>query len=81
MCIQKSGEIVENPITEDDLMLVLSRKEGEKIVIDDNIVITVNRIVGQRVSIGIEAPPDIKISRGELLRQLSQRLLHVAVGA
>jgi carbon storage regulator len=47
-------------------MLVLSRKEGEQLVIDDHIVITVNRIAGHRVSIGIEAPAEVRISRGEL---------------
>ncbi|HUY88081.1 MAG TPA: carbon storage regulator [Pirellulales bacterium] len=47
-------------------MLVLSRKVGEKLIIGDGIVITVNRIVGQRVSLGIEAPPHVRIVRGEL---------------
>lgn len=47
-------------------MLVLTRKEGEKLVIDDNIVITVNRISGHRVSIGIEAPSEVRVSRAEL---------------
>lgn len=58
-------------------MLVLSRKEGEKLVIDDNIVITINRISGHRVSIGIEAPPDVRISRSEIPRR---RLEDTAVG-
>lgn len=47
-------------------MLVLSRKVGEQIVIGDNITIVVNRVAGSRVSIGIEAPHDVKIIRGEL---------------
>ena len=47
-------------------MLVLSRKVGEKIVIGDNISIVVNRVAGNRVSIGIDAPDDVKIIRGEL---------------
>lgn len=49
-------------------MLVLSRKEGEKLVIGENIVITVNRISGNRVAIGIEAPREVSIVRGELDR-------------
>lgn len=49
-------------------MLVLSRKEGEQLVIGDNIVVTVSRIAGNRVSIGIEAPRDVRIVRGELER-------------
>ncbi|HWB10365.1 MAG TPA: carbon storage regulator [Pirellulales bacterium] len=51
-------------------MLVLSRKEGEKLVIADDIVITINRIAGHRVSIGIEAPPHVPITRGELQARL-----------
>ena len=49
-------------------MLVLSRKEGEQLVIGQNIVLTVNRISGNRVAIGIEAPRDVRIVRGELER-------------
>jgi len=47
-------------------MLVLSRKQGEQIRIGENIVITVQRLSGNRVSLGIEAPADCKIMRGEL---------------
>jgi carbon storage regulator len=49
-------------------MLVLSRKEGEQLMIGDNIVLTINRISGNRVAIGIEAPRDVRIVRGELER-------------
>jgi carbon storage regulator CsrA len=47
-------------------MLVLSRKVREEIVIGDQIRIVVNRISGNRVSLGISAPSDVHISRGEL---------------
>lgn len=47
-------------------MLVLSRKEGERLVIGDNVVITVNRISGNRITLGIDAPREIRIVRGEL---------------
>ncbi|HIF31262.1 MAG: carbon storage regulator [Pirellulaceae bacterium] len=47
-------------------MLVLSRKTGEKIVIDNRITIVVNRISGNRVTLGIEAPSSVHILRGEL---------------
>ena len=50
-------------------MLVLSRKEGEKLVIGDNITIVVSRVAGNRVTLGIEAPSDVRIIRGELKAQ------------
>ena len=49
-------------------MLVLSRKQGEQLLIGDDIVLTVNRISGNRVAIGIDAPRDVRIVRGELDR-------------
>ena len=52
-------------------MLVLSRKEGEQLMIGDDIVITINRISGNRVAIGIDAPRNVRIVRGELQRNES----------
>lgn len=47
-------------------MLVLSRKVGEKLVIDGNITMEVVKIHGNRISLGIVAPSNVKILRGEL---------------
>ena len=47
-------------------MLVLSRKESERIRLGNNIVVTVVRVSGDRVRIGIEAPPDVIVLRDEL---------------
>ena len=47
-------------------MLVLSRKLGEKIVIGDNIVITVVKIDRNQIRIGIEAPHDVPVYREEI---------------
>ena len=48
-------------------MLVLSRKVGDKVVIDGNITVEVVKIQGNRISLGIVAPTDVKILRGELV--------------
>ena len=48
-------------------MLVLSRKIGQSIVIGDNITVTILKVSGNTVRIGIDAPQDIGIKRGELV--------------
>jgi carbon storage regulator len=48
-------------------MLVLSRQPGEKVVIDGDITITLVQVNGGQVKIGIEAPADVVILRGELV--------------
>ena len=47
-------------------MLVLTRKAGEELVIGDNIRVVVNRVAGNRVTLGLVAPQDVRIVRGEL---------------
>jgi carbon storage regulator len=47
-------------------MLVLSRKVGERIHVGDNIVLEIRRIAGNRVTVALEAPRDVRILRGEL---------------
>ena len=47
-------------------MLVLSRKKNESIVINDNIVVTVVDVRGDKVRLGIEAPKEIPVHRREV---------------
>lgn len=47
-------------------MLVLTRKLQEKICIGNDITVTILRVKGQQVRIGIEAPRDVRVIRGEL---------------
>ena len=47
-------------------MLVLSRKESERIRLGDKIVLTVVRVSGDKVRLGIEAPSDLLVLREEL---------------
>lgn len=53
-------------------MLVLSRKVGERVRIGDGITITIVRITGGGVRIGIEAPPEMPVVRQELLEQMER---------
>jgi carbon storage regulator len=47
-------------------MLVLSRREQERIKLGDSIVVTIIRVSGERVRIGIDAPPEVAVVRDEL---------------
>ena len=51
----------------DVIMLVLTRRAGETLIIGDNIKITILAIKGSQVRVGIDAPKDISIQRSELL--------------
>ena len=54
-------------------MLVLSRKRDERIVIGDNIVITIVDVRGDKVRLGIEAPPEIPVHRQEIVDALRRQ--------
>ncbi len=47
-------------------MLVLARQPGQELLIGEGVKITVVRLEGSRVTLGIEAPRDMRILRGEL---------------
>lgn len=53
-------------------MLVLTRKEGEKILIGENISITIVKSKNGQVRIGIDAPKGINIRREELENQVKE---------
>ena len=54
-------------------MLVLTRKLGESIAIDDHIRIRVVQIKGKQVRLGIEAPKDTKIHREEVYQAIQDQ--------
>jgi carbon storage regulator len=54
-------------------MLVLTRKLGESIAIDDHIKITVVQIKGKQVRLGIQAPKETKIHREEVYSAIQQQ--------
>jgi carbon storage regulator len=47
-------------------MLVLSRRQNERILLGDSVVVTVVRVSGEKVRIGIEAPPEVRVWRDDL---------------
>jgi carbon storage regulator len=64
---------VSPPFTKTEaFMLVLTRQEGEKIYIGDKIVVEVTRYSNGRVRLGVEAPPDTVVLRGELHDSLKE---------
>jgi len=60
-------------------MLALTRKVGERIVIGDNIVVTVVGIKGDNIRLTIEAPKEIKIYRGEIYDAIAAENREAAV--
>jgi carbon storage regulator len=54
-------------------MLVLSRKIGERILIGDQIAITVVRIASGGVRIGVDAPRELRVIREELKAELDEK--------
>lgn len=56
-------------------MLVLSRKKNESIVINDNVVVTVIDVRGDKVRIGIDAPRDVSVHRQEVLEAILKEKL------
>ena len=51
-------------------MLVLSRRERERVRLGESIVVTIVRVSGDKVRLGIEAPPDVLVLRDELQAEL-----------
>jgi carbon storage regulator len=53
-------------------MLVLGRKAGERILIGDDVVVTVVSVSKDGVRVGIEAPRDVRINRAEIVDQVAE---------
>lgn len=51
---------------------MLTRRESERIIIDGRITVTVVRVQGDRIRLGIEAPPEVRIMREELLAKVAE---------
>ena len=51
-------------------MLILSRNEGESLMISDNVIITVVGLSGNQVRLGITAPKEIHVHREEIYQRI-----------
>lgn len=60
-------------------MLILSRRESERVYLGEDIVLTIVRVNGDKVRIGVEAPSNVKILRTEL--EISSPETHPLTGA
>ena len=61
-------------------MLVLTRKAGESIVIGSEIRVTILELQGRQVRLGIEAPSEISIHRGEVYERIREENERAAEG-
>lgn len=59
-------------------MLILTRKPEQRIIINDNIIISVLAVEGDRVKLGIVAPKDVSILREEVQRAVENENLRAA---
>ena len=55
-------------------MLVLTRKKNESIIINDDITIVVVELRGDKVRLGVEAPKEISVHRGEVHKRIQDSL-------
>lgn len=53
-------------------MLILTRRVGESVMIDKDVVVTVLGIRGNQIRIGIEAPKDVEVHREEIFNLVNQ---------
>lgn len=53
-------------------MLILSRKAGDSVLIDGGVRIVVLGVEGSSVRLGIDAPTDVRVLRGEILKQVER---------
>lgn len=51
-------------------MLILTRRVGEKLVIGENVIVTVLGVKGNQIRIGIDAPPEVQVHREEIFKRI-----------
>ena len=51
-------------------MLILTRRVGERLIIGENVTVTILSVKGNQIRIGIDAPRDIKVNREEVYQRI-----------
>ena len=57
-------------------MLIITRKQGERLIINDNVVITALDISGSQIKLGIEAPRHVPVHREEVYNRIHSQQTH-----
>ncbi|MFT5139913.1 MAG: carbon storage regulator [Lysobacterales bacterium] len=53
-------------------MLILTRRVGEKLVIGENVTVTVLGVKGNQIRIGIDAPDEVQVHREEIFKRIQE---------
>jgi len=62
-----------NPDTkEGELVLILTRRIGEKLIIGENVTVTILGVKGRQIRIGIDAPRDVTVNREEIFHRIQK---------
>jgi carbon storage regulator len=60
------------PVAEEATVLILTRKVGETVMIGDSITVTVLRVKGNQVRLGVNAPKNVSVQREEIFHRIKR---------
>jgi carbon storage regulator len=63
---QGTGEQSESSLGKGLIVLILTRRVGEKLIIGENVTVCVLGVKGNQIRIGIDAPPEVAVNREEI---------------